>query len=262
MYAKFGIERELDNKLYYKECVNDDGYLHFHSQVELCIVDEGEMEILINEKKQNLKAGEMCISLSYDAHLYIPVNYSYSTVIVIPLYMCTQFVNEIKDKKVINPFILDRKRVAEIKEYYTKLKTCTNNTLRVGYVNVILGLVAESVSFETTNETIEAELSSRILFYLNENFRENISLKRLSTELGYTESYISRYFRRCFNIGFNRYLTLIRLKNSAVLLRENKYSITECAMDSGFNSMRTFYRAFAYEFNCTPKEYIQKIANS
>lgn len=258
MYAKFGIERELENKLYYKECINDDGFLHFHSQVELCIVDEGNMEVILNERRQKLKAGQMCVSLSYDSHLYIPVSYSESTVIVIPIHMCTQFVNEIKNKKIVNPFITDAERVSEIKRYYNKLKTASNDILIAGYINIILGLVMECLSFEKTQQNIDTVLSSKILFYIHENFTHNISPKTLSAELGYSEGYISRYFRDCFNIGFNSYLNKIRLRNVIVLLKEKKHSITYCAIESGFNSMRTFYRAFSEEFNCTPREYCKK----
>lgn len=259
VYAKFGIERELENKLCYKECINDDGYLHFHSQVELCIVDEGEMEIILNEKRQKLRAGEMSVSLSYDSHLYIPVNYSKSTVIVIPLYMCSQFVKEIKNKRPVNPFITDVQKVKEIKDNYNKLKASPNDILKTGYINIILGLVMECLSFEKVSQDVDAMLSSKILFYIHENFMHDISLKTISRELGYSESYISRYFKNCFNIGFNRYLNIIRLRNAIVLLRGQNNSITYCAIESGFNSLRTFYRLFSDEFGYTPREYCQKL---
>ena len=48
---------------------------------------------------------------------------------------------------------------------------------------------------------------------------------------------------------------MVRLKNALMLMHEGKHTLTYCALESGFNSVRTFYRAFSEEFDCTPKEY-------
>ena len=55
-----------------------------------------------------------------------------------------------------------------------------------------------------------------------------------------------------------KYLTIVRLKNALMLMYEKKHSITYCALESGFSSVRTFYRAFSEEFACSPKEYISQ----
>ncbi|MBQ7089957.1 MAG: helix-turn-helix transcriptional regulator, partial [Clostridia bacterium] len=38
-------------------------------------------------------------------------------------------------------------------------------------------------------------------------------------------------------------------------MKDPQNSIMDCAFESGFSSVRTFYRAFAAEFGCSPKEY-------
>jgi AraC-like DNA-binding protein len=117
----------------------------------------------------------------------------------------------------------------------------------------------ESLSFEPISTSIEQQLSSRILFYVNENYKNDISLGSIAAYFGYNPSYISRYFRSCFNVGLNQYITLVRLKYAIILMTESQNSVTYCAFESGFNSMRTFYRAFYNEFKCTPKEYLGNI---
>ncbi len=258
MQARFGIERELYNKLFYKECENDDGDIHFHSQIEICIVDEGEMDVLINDKRRTLKKREMCISLGYDAHVYKPIVYSKSTVIVIPSYMCTEFVTAIKNKKVANPFICDKAITEEIQMLYQKMKQSDGNPVKqLGYINVMLGIVFENVSFEVSEEPAETELATRLLLYIHNHYKENITLSSLTTVFGYSESFISRYFKSYFNVGITRYLTINRLKNAIALMQTHKHNITYCALESGFSSLRTFYRVFQKEFNCTPKAYLK-----
>jgi len=260
MQARFGIERERYNKLYYKDYTNDKGIFHFHSQIELYMITDGEMEVCVNSCRRLLKKGEMSVALSYDAHAYRTPDESKSSVLIIPLYMCEEFNTAIKHKRVTNPFICNAKAVEKIRNCAMEIRRDDINEVELmGYIYVILGIVMDNIGFEETAGSPDHSLSSRILFYISENYRKEITLASIAAEFGYSRSYISRYFKSCFNIGINRYITVIRLKNALALMHENRYSITYCALESGFNSMRTFYRAFTDEFGCSPREYFAQL---
>lgn len=260
MKAEFGISRERHNKLFYEEYQNDNGIFHFHSQIELYFVDDGEMEIIVNNHRRVLKKGEMSVALSYDAHAYKTLKASKSSVLIIPPYMCEEFIEAIKNKRVSNPFICKKEAVEKIKSCIAEINSAGINEIKLaGYVYVILGIVMESICFESSETPLDPDLSSRILFYINKNYKNNITLASIAADFGYNQSYISRYFKSCFNIGINQYLTVIRLKNALMLMHEKKNSLTYCALESGFNSIRTFYRVFTNEFNCTPKEYLKRM---
>ena len=64
-------------------------------------------------------------------------------------------------------------------------------------------------------------------------------------------------FRSAFGIGIGRYISTVRLKNALLLLEDKCSSVTEIALECGFGSIRTFYRAFEREFGCSPSEYIK-----
>lgn len=259
MHAEFGLKRESDDNLFYKEWENDKGSFHFHSQIELYFVDGGEMEVTVGDLSKRLEAGEMSVALSFVPHGYSTPQASSSAALIIPTRLCEEFVNEIREKRAKNPFITDKATVERIRRYIKELtREGVNNIERDGYIYVILGILMDSLSFEKTKEPLDSALSSRILFYVNENFSSELSLGTLAAHFGYSESYISRYFKARFNVTFNKYLTLIRLKNAVMLMHEEKNSITYCALESGFSSIRSFYRAFYSEFGCTPKEYIRR----
>ena len=256
MQPQFGIERERNNNLFFKSYKNDKGKFHFHSQIELYFVDEGEMEVAVDDRHRLLQGGELSVALSYHAHSYKTPVESRSSVLIIPPHICPEFITAARHKTVTNPFVTDKEIVKKIKDHYNEIIKCENKITLLGHIYVVLGLVMDAISFEETVSTIEPELSSRILFYINENFKNDVSLSGISLALGYSQSYISRYFKNCFNIGINRYINIVRLKNAITLMHEQKNSITFCALESGFNSMRTFYRAFFDEFECSPKDYI------
>ena len=258
MQATFGLQRESNNELFFNSYNNVTGKFHFHSQLELFFVDEGEVNVFINDKTKRISAGEMSVTLSYDAHLYKSYGASRSSLLIIPQYMCRRFISEIKNKRIENPFVTDKKAVAEIRECYDKIKLYFDNKLRVeGYINVIFGILMEHVSLKTGFEVSDMRLGSKLMLYINENYKNNISLFSVAQTLGYNPSYISRYFKETFNIGINQYINIMRLKNAVLLMRDGKNSITYYAIESGFNSMSTFYRAFFDEFECTPKQYFE-----
>ncbi len=260
MKAEFGIIREKNNKLFYKEYQNDKGVFHFHSQIELYFVEEGEMEIYVNNQGRIVEAGEMSVALSYDAHSYKTPTSSKSSVFIIPLHMCEEFIKSIEHKRVTNPFITDKEVVLKIKSLIQEVDIKSTNEIKtMGYIYLILGLIMENIGFETTQDLHQPDLSSKILLYINENFTKDISLATLASEFGYSESHLSRYFKSYFNISLNQYITVIRLKNALMLMHEKKNTLTYCAFESGFGSMRTFYRVFFNEFGCSPKEYLKKM---
>jgi len=264
MQAEFGIAREQQYSLFHREYKNigskETGKFHFHSQIEIYIVTKGEIEVFINDKHTILREGEMSAALSYDAHCYRTPDYSETAILIIPTHMCEDFIFETNDKRVSDPFIRNKEAVSQILYNFRELKKCDDNPVKQkGYIYVILGMIMEQIGFEEANRVIDTNLSSRILFYINQNYKNDISLDMIAAEVGYNPSYVSRYFKNCFNSSLLQYLTLIRLKNAVMLMRERKYSITYCALESGFNSMRSFYRAFSKEFQCTPREYIESL---
>ena len=100
-------------------------------------------------------------------------------------------------------------------------------------------------------------LPNKIIEYFNENFKGNISLKKMSFDLGYNTYYLSHFFNYYFNCSFKQYLHMLRLKHFITLVREENSSITDAALSSGFNSVRTLNRVFKEEFGVTPKEYMK-----
>ena len=261
MQATFGIKRELNNSLTLLEYKNVMGRdFHFHSQIEIILVEEGEIEGWIADKHYFARAGEMLIALSYESHVYFTPQFSRVRTIFLPTYMCDEFINQTNGLRVANHLINDTGAVNKLKYSLDALQDDNINSIeKTGHANVILGAVLSSLSFEGEAAPLDPSLASRLLFYINSNFKNEITPASLAAEFGYTEDYVASHFRSCFKIGIKKYVNSVRLKNALVLMKENKMNFTECAFESGFSSMRTFYRVFDGELGCTPKEYMKSI---
>lgn len=263
MQPKFNADRERHNKLFYKEYENDSCVFQFHSHIELYFVEEGEMEFLVGGHHAVLHAGEMSVALSYESHAYKTLNYSRSSVLIIPVYQCEQFMISTRHRTAGSPFITEEATVSKIKACIEEMKReDINEITQMGYIHVILGLIMDHVFDRKIQPSPDLMIPSKMLLYVNENFKTDLSLDSLAQKFGYHKSYISRCFKESFQVGFCKYLSAVRLKNSMMLLNEKKHSITHCAMESGFNSMRTFYRVFREEFGCSPGEYLDSLTEN
>ena len=259
MQAKFGIERELDRKFRVIDYHNGNGDFHFHSQIEICVVTEGEIDALVNDHLKRLKKGELSVALSYDTHLYTPVVDARFSVLILPPEICRDFTESVAGKTIASPFITKGEAADRIAACFREIRENEKDPLITkGNLYIILGIIAQNVVFEDAAPVIGSDLISKILLYVHEHFREEISLSSIAAHFGYNASYVSGLFKSSINLGILRYINFLRLKNVVTLLKEQKYSTEFCVLESGFHSVRTFYRAFREEFGCSPKEYLEK----
>lgn len=97
------------------------------------------------------------------------------------------------------------------------------------------------------------ERIERISSYIQENYRETISLSDLATRENFSRTYFSHFFKNNFGISFQEYVDNIRCEHGHRLLlgtNENLLNITNAC---GFADIRTFNNAFKKRYNSTPK---------
>lgn len=87
------------------------------------------------------------------------------------------------------------------------------------------------------------------------NQNEETSLKALSAEFGYSETYISRKFREISGMRLRDYLHYRRLAFALVQVRDTERGLLDIALDYGFSSNEAFTRAFAEAYGITPSAY-------
>lgn len=258
--ATLSIERELNDKLLVIEYEEGNGDVHFHDAVEICIVEDGEIEAFVNNAKRTLASGDIAIALPYDSHSYVSCCKSKYCVLVLPPEMSDKFAAILKSGNSPTPFIIDSSNKSAILENLSKIKKKKENELlSLGYAYLILGLIANGTYAPIPSEDVGTELLSRLLLYIHDNHDKSLTLNSISTAFGYHPAYISSYFKSRLDMCISRYINIIRLKNAVLLMRQNGHNLTQIAYDCGFNSTRTFYRAFDKEFGCSPREYIKKM---
>ena len=263
MQPYFNMNREKSKQLGSFNYENDWCVLQFHSQIEICIVHEGEMEMFIDGKHRTLKKGDISVALSFVPHAYKTPLHSRSSIIFIPTHICEEFMALTENKRLVSPFISDPQIYEKFNEYFSLLQQKDINDIKYrGLMYLILGIILENVELAADESPIDTELVSKILFYINENYKNDISPAKIAEHFGYSQGHISRYFKSCCGVNLVKYIALMRLRRAVMLIHEGERNITDCILESGFSSSTTFYRTFNTEFGCSPKEYIKKFNNA
>ena len=91
--------------------------------------------------------------------------------------------------------------------------------------------------------------------YIAKHFREDLSLEKISKELGVNKFTLSRVFSGIFHKNFKQYINEHRLNYASAMLECSNEDITSIYLDAGFESQRTFNRVFKDRFRMTPREY-------
>lgn len=113
---------------------------------------------------------------------------------------------------------------------------------------------------ESDAETNSDKMLEAVRF-INENYNQPISLNKLAEQSGFSATYFSKKFRAVTGAGMKEYLTYVRLSHAVTELTSTDHSITEVAMNSGFNDSNYFKDAFKKMYNLSPREYRKKILN-
>lgn len=101
----------------------------------------------------------------------------------------------------------------------------------------------------------KVEIIVRIADYVSEKHTTHISLKSIATEFGYDYNYMSRQFKKIFNMSFTNFVNSYRLETAIELLETTNASIVDIALNSGFQSVRSFNDFFQKHLNATPSKY-------
>lgn len=102
--------------------------------------------------------------------------------------------------------------------------------------------------------TADYSLFRSMLDYIEENYAEDVTLADMASALGYDYRYVSRLFSKNFSVGFKTLVNQYRVDRAVALIRETTLSLSEVALDCGFQSIRTFNRAFKNITGVTPSE--------
>ncbi|MBO5033956.1 MAG: helix-turn-helix domain-containing protein [Lachnospiraceae bacterium] len=240
---------------------------HLHKHMELAYVADGRLNVTINQENRVLASGDCALIYPNQIHAYASTGDIEFMLIIADMDFMDDFFDEFNYYEMETPFFKKEQLTPYGQQALNLLlksagETDVPFTTGKGLLMVLLSDIFYSIPIHRRKQHTELNLTEKILLYINENIRFQLSAKALAKEFGISAYYLSHLFSRELKMSFPSYVAHQRLNLACDLLCSTNRSITDIAYDVGFTSMRTFLRYFKNQYGCTPTEWRNRYEKS
>lgn len=242
---------------------------HFHQEVELVYVMEGELRLYVMEREYHLKRGDICVINSNEEHRIETQGEITTAHLFITYSLIRSVYNGVSLFFFCNSTSEDDERYEKLRELLNQLlkrkmfceKEAEEEQHEYEYLSVfykVLGyLTSNFIKKAKTDAGMSMQQKSQmrtlqINEYIMNNYNQPISLKSLADTLYLSEGYLSRYFKKIYNMSFSAYLRQVRLSHAMSELLYTDKAILQIALDNGFSSISFFNKVFKEEYGKSP----------
>ena len=254
---------------------------HFHKNIELLYVVEGQILFHVGDREQIMQTGDFAMVLPNEIHGATCTGDSLTLAIVfssdfVPIFekqirgkigsdfvfRCQEDVETLIKTRIINITDPAAKRYNARSMWVSKIPQDQPPLLmRKACLYAVCSEYLRQIELKELTEK-SGILMRAITDFISVNYRSKITLADVARELGYNYHYLSKCFHQIFNMSFTELLNSYRLDEAAAMLVETDMDITQVALESGFQSIRSFNDFFKTQLGMTPSKYRSEFAKN
>lgn len=240
---------------------------HLHTDLEILFVQNGNIEVTINDRKKHMKKGDFAVAFPHCIHSYFTADEDTSRIalIIVKPQNLAEYTRDIFGCFPSDPFIEPSSLSEDVINAISRLlqDDVQNNLLLCrAFLRVILASIWDKLKLTGNSDTRNTEITYKVVEYVMQNYRQPLTLDNIARALGIGRYPLSRIFSIDMKVGFNDYINTMRVNHAQELLRATDASITSIAYECGFENTRTFNRAFMKYCSVTPRRYRDEAAKA
>ena len=234
---------------------------HWHEHLEFTYITSGVGQFIIDGEAINVQAGDLLFVGPNRPHTLL----SDKGVDFDCLLMRTELFTEDELRKMnFNSLVRGDERVNRLlynikEEYSGEADMSEMNKKALAFSLIVYLIRNHNMKPESEEEDkIRAQWLSRIKVvekYISENYRNKITVSELARLLYVSDGHFCRFFKRHMGMSAIEYLNVFRVGRALELLTKKELSITDVALQSGFDDVNYFSRVFKRLRHQTPSEY-------
>nr|MBQ4318833.1 helix-turn-helix domain-containing protein [Clostridia bacterium] len=239
---------------------------HFHKCVEITYVMRGRCDFTINNESRTAYADDIIFASAYYPHSY-STSQDADRYTVLPESSLESDISDLMANMTF-PCLLDDREFNRTKllpvfdEAYEVQFSSEPSDQAVkwlmlkGFTDIIFGRFFERYGSRMIERNKQVNEIINILNYIEENCMNHLTLDELADRFGYNRYYFSKLFNSFIGDSLPNYINSTRIRRFVMLRKAMPDAkLLDLALSVGFESMPSFYRAFAKAFGCTPSEY-------
>lgn len=252
----------------YNASIYEGGYYesHFHRAYEFVLMLSGTAYFEIDGESFTIKEKEALLITPFQFHSFKSEPSSKFLIIPFSANLVESFSTEHAQLTPVSPVFIPDSITVEIIE--KKLLTSLHPTAKNSPNNIAYYADRpDNLNIKSALYTLCSDIKSKIrwkkkehndslaltfISYIEQNYTTDITLRSMADALGYDYRYASRIFNKIFNLSVKTLLNQFRCDKAQSLIQTTELSLSEIALSSGFQSIRTFNRVFKEIIGVSP----------
>ncbi|MBO4592008.1 MAG: response regulator [Eubacterium sp.] len=167
------------------------------------------------------------------------------------------------------------KRAISVKALDYLLKPCSDEDI-IGAIEEAISIADKNAGLGTTagdnlhmmdritlDKEVDGDRSNVVIretiSYIEEHYKEDISLQDVASVFGYTDVYFCKIFKQNFGKSFIVYLNELRIEKAKEFLANPDINIKDISSESGYRDASYFARVFKRMTGMTPSQYRDRV---
>lgn len=229
----------------------DYGICNWHENIEILLITRGEGLIQYGKDYLHVSRGTVVVVNSGTLHRLCSKEYDVVCLIIDESF-CIENGIETTEKLFDSSFVEKKTEelllgvVDKIHDYTQNLSDTAGAKARLAVLELLIHL-AEKHSTPKVKASVSGkgaeEYVKKIIEFLNSHYTERFTLEELAHRCGVTKFHLAREFKRYTGSTVFTYINSLRCKNAESCLGKGM-SVTEAALQSGFESVSYFSRTY------------------
>lgn len=244
---------------------------HWHVEYEMIIVKKGRLKLILDGKSFYVNEGESAFISGGVVHGGMPEECEYYCIV---FDLAALFKDVALCSKSVAIFLTnadcftgvygaERKQSAIMREILYSMQN-RDNGYDLNVIGLLWKLLGAFVSEPVISEGEQINKSQRqklkdVLSYIRKNIDKNITLEELAQVSGMSPRYFCRVFKSMTGRTPIEYVNYYRIETASQMLITTGESVTDIALNCGFNDMSYFSKMFKKLKGISPSKFRQAL---
>ncbi len=250
--------------------------LHWHTEFEMIRVLKGSLILTVANQDFHLQEGYFVLIPSNLPHMAMPRECEYECIVFDAKYLLgkndsiNQSLNLLLEHTIVPQYVFSPGMSVIHDAAWTLFDSFASKVsgyemLVTGVCYVILGTIMSQHLYSYSDEKSEYSFRKSIrlqqaMNYMEESFREPLSLEDIAASIGMAPQSFCRFFKEMAHCTPIDYLNGYRIERACYQLLTTNHSVTQVALECGFNDLSYFIKTFKKYKGTTPKKYMKSLA--